>query len=184
MTTKQNKDTFDPEAILSEAEARPAAELQALHVFLADCNRRKADPDPATSIRGEIEGKEAALRIAEFGSWSIHDRAVHLADECVSDRLDEFVAFLRETLAAKTKPKDGIFQSIGEKGAALTRAMFSPGMDRDKLAAEREKAEDEAAVLESDIAAAVQAIRMLEVAPSLATYRTAEGTVSRISLPR
>jgi hypothetical protein len=173
----------DPEAIIALIQKRPSAELHALQDFLAGCEKRQADPDPATSIRAEIEGERASARIEDFQRWPIESRARQLADEWVVENVVELVALLRSNLTDHTKSKDGFMKSIGTKVSAISLEMFAPTRDRDQLAAEREKMEEQAAELEAAIFEADQAIRMLGVSPSLASFRKADAAVNRINLP-
>jgi len=66
--------------------------------------------------------------------------------------------------------------------ASISLEMFAPRRDRDALAADREKAEDQVAALENSIAAATSSIRYFELNPELQTFRAAAARVNEISM--
>jgi len=180
-TPKQPKIT-DPERTISGILKIPAAQLHGLELFLADCRKREADPDLATSILAELQRERVEPRIAEFRSKPIELRARRLADDWSKENVAELVEWLRANLAENTKSKDSFLSEIGKRVSSISLEMFAPRRDRDALAADREKAEAEVAALENSIAAATSSIRYFELNPELQTFRAAAARVNEISM--
>jgi hypothetical protein len=172
----------DPEQIIALIQKRPTAEFENLKKYHSECVQLQGDQDPKTSITAELHAERAKQRIADFEKWPIESRAIALADSWVEQNAAELVALLRTNLAERTKSKDGFMKSIGTKVSAISLEMFAPTRDRDQLAAEREKMEEQAAELEAAIFEADQAIRMLGVSPSLTTFRTADARVMGVMI--
>jgi hypothetical protein len=172
----------DPEQNIAIIQKQPAAELDELKSYLSKCLQLQGDQDPKTSITAELHAERAKQRIADFEKWPIEARAIALADSWVEQNAAELVSLLRSNLTERTKSKDGFLQSIGKRASAISLDMFTPSRDRDKLAANRQKLEDEASAVEAAIFEADQAIRMLGVSPSLATFRTADARVMGVMI--
>jgi hypothetical protein len=182
MKTTLKTEITDPEKTISGILQIPAAQLHGLELFLADCRKREADPDLATSILGELQRERVEPRIAEFRSKPIELRARRLADDWSKENVAELVEWLRANLAENTKSKDSFLSEIGKRVASISLEMFAPRRDRDALAADREKAEDQVAALENSIAAATSSIRYFELNPELQTFRAAAARVNEISM--
>ena len=178
MTTKTP--ITNPEAIISEIQRKPAAQLHALQEYLDGCQSLTTDPSLDVSILSEIKAGKAAERIADFKRYPIEFYARQLADEWVAENVKELVALLRSKLTERSAGKESFISTIGKRAATISREMFSSASNRQQLALEREKLESEADELESAIVDAGNLIHFLEAEPSLDSFRAAEAGIARV----
>lgn len=182
MKTTPTPKITDPEKTISEILQKPADELNRLKSFLADCQKRQADPDPRINIPAEMEAERAQARINDFERRPIDLRASQLLGEWFVENVAELAERQKAELAERTKNRANIFEVIGSKAAAVTARIFSAPtpLEAERLEAERTAIEAQAAEVEASIAAAKMSIRFFEINPDLQTFRAAEARVNEV----
>ena len=176
------------EVLLALEQGQPARIRETLAVHLSAARVRLAQPplpEIKTYIAAQIEFPIIEKLIADHDHHSPEIHRQRAGDTYVVARVVELVSLLREEAVFRTAGKksaiDAIAARVGEFGSRMIAAI-TPS-DAEKARANREKAEEEAAGIEADIANAAHYIRMLEISPSHEHYMAATAAVSRINLP-
>jgi Na+-transporting NADH:ubiquinone oxidoreductase subunit NqrC len=184
MTTKLTSIEVHESALLT-AQAQPAKDREFIAAVLAKAEARVAKPiTPDIDSFVDAQVKIPILKgiLSDIDYVRPDDRSRQAGDAYIAAHLEELVALLRAELTDRTKTKESFLASIGKRVSSLSIEMFAPQRDKDALLREREKAEDEAESIELNIAAAVSAIRMLEVMPSVDSFKTAVARVRSVTI--
>lgn len=169
---------------LAEAKAVSNRIVDAFDSLIDDCNRRISLPigeDARAHVAACIELAATQKARAEFLEWPLENRIQADALAYLKRVAPEICEVLRADVAECSKSKDNFLAGIGKRVSEISLEMFAPSRNRDKLAAEREKAEQAAENAEYTLAAALTSIRNFELEPNENNFGAACARTNKVA---